>query len=551
MRQLKLKVHVQIAIVALFAFLALIPCQAQAMNMSYGDWEMDGFLRNNTGVWTENWDAAPNNDPLATCRNWLRLNLNGKISDTLKLKAEVLGVYETEYSRERGGGIPANEYNSFDFREMRLDWRPAMGHNLRIGKQIVNWGESISARIGDVVNPVDGRFDLGFTNLEDTRMPIWMIRGLHQISSIGTSFDWIFSPYLEPDRYRVARTLAWGPANFLADGTWLGTAAMRWTPSPDYRFFGANGKQYGANQVLTINTNTYSSFVSAPVLWAPLNTIYTQLPAGVDLGPALGLPWPLVTPTAGYYLLGAPNIYRMDYPDSSLKDSRYGFKTSSTIGGFQTGVYFWRAHVHTPPVFYKTPGTNNFKMVYNRQNVYGFYANKNYDFGVLRMDVAYRPNMEFQTVDQVKHPNLVCQEDNLKVQVGYNKDFMMRSLNPDQTFGLIAEYVGDYLVSGDSDGALFAFPWYIKKPRDSHEFMVSLGTNYNFGMYAPNLTVIYNLRNNGLVQPSFTYSPDWMNRKWSFKLQYTNVFADNSLDYVYGLYQDKDNVVLTTQFSFP
>jgi len=63
--------------------------------------------------------------------------------------------------------------------------------------------------------------------------------------------------------------------------------------------------------------------------------------------------------------------------------------------------------------------------------------------------------------------------------------------------------------------------------------------------------VIYDLRNNGLVQPSITYSPDFMNRKWSFKLQYTNVFADNSLDYYYGIVRDKDMVVLTTQFSFP
>ncbi len=253
-----------VCLFAFFAFLALIPCQVQAMNMSYGDWELDGFLRNNTGVWTENWDYAPNNDPLATCRNWFRLNLNGEISPSLKLKAEVLAVYEPEYSRERGGGIAANTYNSFDFREMRLDWRPAMGHNFRIGKQIVNWGESLSARVGDIINPVDGRFDLGFTNLEDTRMPIWMVRGLHQISAIGTSLDWIFSPYMEPDRYRPSRTLAWGPANFDASGNWYGTSQMRFTPAPELRFFGADGNQYGASQVLMPYEYSPGAFMWVP-----------------------------------------------------------------------------------------------------------------------------------------------------------------------------------------------------------------------------------------------------------------------------------------------
>ena len=175
-----------------------------------GNWELDGFVRNNTGFWTENWDYALNNDPLATCRNWFRLNLNGDISRSLSLKAEVLAIYEPEYSRERhgvdgGSAITANYYNYFDFRELTLDWYPIPGHSITVGRQIVNWGESISARIGDVINPVDARFELGFTNLEDTRMPIWMIRGLHQFISLRSSIDWVFSPYLQPDRYRVTR----------------------------------------------------------------------------------------------------------------------------------------------------------------------------------------------------------------------------------------------------------------------------------------------------------------------------------------------------------
>jgi hypothetical protein len=37
-------------------------------------------------------------------------------------------------------------------------------------------------------------------------MPIWMLRGVDYFTSLNTSFEWIFSPYTEPDRYRVART---------------------------------------------------------------------------------------------------------------------------------------------------------------------------------------------------------------------------------------------------------------------------------------------------------------------------------------------------------
>jgi hypothetical protein len=531
-----------LGVVALVAFLALIPAQSRAANMTYGNWEMDGFLRNNTGVWMESWDYAPNQDPLATCRNWFRLNLNGKISDSLKLKIETLAIYEPEYDREEGAGIKANYYNQFDFRECRLDWKIGNGHNLRIGKQIVNWGESLSARVGDVINPIDGRFDLGFTNLEDTRMPIWMIRGMHQFYSIGTSIDWIFSPYMEVDRYRVSRTLAWGPLKMDANGeNWNGVGQSKFTPYPEWRFFGANGKQYSANQILGIPAYGLPNYVA----WPAVNTSYTYN----SEDNTYSVPW-----------LNFPVLNFNEYPGSKLSDSRYGFKTSSTVFGAQTGVYFWRHHqdqgIDSTPPLEKTKGVggapDTYTYEYTRQNIFGFYANKNFDFGVLRTDMAYKPNLRFQTMREDLHPNLVTECDQLKVQLGYNKDFMIRALNPDQTFGLIAEYVGTYILNGDTDGAMFAFPWYTKLSRDDHAFMASFGTNYNFGMYAPDLTVLFNPRNSqGLVMPSISYNPDWMNRKWSFKLAYTALFGEGNFQYPYAIAKEKDLVVLTTQFSFP
>jgi len=204
----------------------------------------------------------------------------------------------------------------------------------------------------------------------------------------------------------------------------------------------------------------------------------------------------------------------------------------------------------TPPLVWDN-NTKTFRLDWERENIYGLYANKNFDFGVMRMDAAYRHDVPFQTMDVVHNPDMTVEIDKLKVQVGFNKDFMIRQLNPDQTFGLIIEYVGQYLLTGDADGALLSFPWYITMPRDNHEFMVSFGTNYNFGMWAPNLTVIYDLHNCGLLQPSLTYVPDWMNRKWSFKLQYTNVFSEDKYTHSYSLAEEKDMVVMTTQFSFP
>ncbi len=586
----KLNLQVLAGVLALFVFLALLPSQAQAMTMRKGTWELDGFFRNNTGFWTENWDYSLNNDPLAVQRNWFRLNLNGKFTRSLKLKAEILAIYETEYSRERHSGVEANEYNQFDFRELRLDWRPKMGHNIRIGKQIVNWGESISARIGDMINPQDKRFDLGFTNLEDSRMPIWMVRGLHQFYAIGTSIDWIVSPYMQPDRYRVSRSHV-STGTVFADGS--SVPSPRFAAYPETRNASedwANGTALVPLYLMTAAGDNYfvmapgSMVPGLPLFGPPLSYVYANIDGttadgllpfvttadamggsvtpGVDFNPfapawysldggSSFLPAP---PMTFAYPVRAPNLI-YDYPSSNLDDTRYGFKTSSTIGGWQTGVYFWHSREMdaTMRIAGGLPagiaGGYDVVVQYPTQNVYGAYGNKNYSFGVLRLDAAYRPNRAFNTTDLAQYPDAIAEKDHLMVQVGLNKDVMWRSINPTATFSFIFEYVGTYILDDLDD--IHVPTYFVPYHKDDHVLFASGGTNYNFGMYSYALTLIYNFRNNGLISPSFTYAPDWMNRKWSFKLAYTNIFGDNDFDYPYGLVREKDMVLLTTQFSFP
>lgn len=531
----------------IFAFIVLAPMSAQAsgMGLTYGNWEVDGFFRNTTGLWTENFTYSPNNDPLAMCRSTFRLNLNGKISNSLRLKAEVLGRYEPEYSRERNGGIPANKYNNFDFREMRLDWRPVMGHNIRFGKQIVNWGEALTGRVGNIVNSFDAQWDLGLTNLEDTQMPTWMIRGIHQFYNIGTTFDWIFAPYLEVSRYRTSRTLAWNSGLLESNGTnngadYTGLGTERFSLYPEDRIIIP-----GSGQVLGRGTDQVNDVLGAGtgILFPAFQQVlYGNAFHGPTYAPfAGGIPG---TGWSGNYISTSPK--------SSLSDARYGFKTSSTIFGAQTGVYFYRSHLSawgTTTTKYN-PTTGDLIGVWDRVNYYGIYANKNFDFGVLRTDIAYAPNYKATCLDLRKYPTMEGEVDKLKVQVGYNKDFLFSPLNENQTFGLIVEYIGEFLTGGDKGDALYSWVHHETVPDALHQVAVSLGTNYNFGMYAPAATVIWNDNNCGLAQASLKYNPDWMNRKWTFKLQYTSLFGEQ-YDYVYGWLKEKDNIALQTQFSFP
>ena len=524
-KRFKLNYLTFLGLLSLFLFAALIPNQAQAMNMSYNGWELDGFFRNTTAAWMESFDYAPDQDSLAMCRTMFRLNLNGKISNSLRLKAEVLAAYEPEYDREENGGIDANEYNYFNFRELRLDWRPAMGHNIRFGRQIVNWGEALTGRVGDVVNSTDARWDLGFTNLEDTYIPTWMIRGIHQFYNMNLTIDWIFAPYLEDSDWRHSRTLAHNANMMVANGAggvmYTGVGTERFSLYPETRLIIP-----GFENLINLNTVPLGS----PILFPSMQqAIYSPLSSGF-------------------------NELILTNQSSAMKDARYGFKTSSTIFGAQTGIYIFRTHFSawgTTTLRYE-PSTGNMYSEWNRITHYGFYANKNFDFGVLRMDVNYAPDYKVSVLDLAEYPTLVSEIDRLKIQFGYNRDFMIRPLNEFQAFSLTAEYIGEYIVGGEAKGdALYSWVSHCEMPDASHQLAVSFSTNYNFGMYQPGITLILDDEGCGLAQAKLTYNPDWMNRKWSFTLQYTNIFANDQYDFVYGLLEEKDMIGLQTQFSFP
>lgn len=558
---------------AFFALFIMFPLSAHSIDIGDTGWVIDGHVKNNTGFWTENWDYSLNNDPLATCRNAFRLNLNGKFTENVRLKVETLAIYEPEYPRERhglDGGVPieANKYNYFDFRELRLDMRVGTGHTLQFGRQIVNWGESLSARVGDVINPGDYRFDLGFTNLEDIRMPMWMIRGLHTfMTGAGTiNLDWVWSPYMGPDRYRIDRRVSNAFNSYTND--------QFNTPGPR---FGGNyesmahvervtGRQaYFASPGLGFAMPAGSLPFGLPFSGAGFNNMWqnfnaTSNPVDAAIFSSIfGAPaFPGAYPDGQYYML-APIDVGSDYPDSSLEDARWGFRLGTTIKGSQIGFYFWDHNAFDGLVF-KIRGFDPtrfgylYQAVIPREKVFGFQANRNFNFGVLSMDVAYRPDRDYTTLQPFNFlkgemGTGVVEKDFVRAQLRINKQTMIPKLNPNNAFDWSAEYVGEFILDSDLEDA--AIPtYYVKYKRDVHMFMASVSTLYAF-KWSVGLTALhcFNYGHNGLLQPSLGYAPDWMNNKWRFNLMYAYLYGP-SFAYPYGLANQKDLVALTTTFSF-
>lgn len=53
--------------------------------------------------------------------------------------------------------------------------------NIRLGKQIVTWGEADGFRMADVINPLDMSWHFTFEGWEDISLPLWMVRVIYNI----------------------------------------------------------------------------------------------------------------------------------------------------------------------------------------------------------------------------------------------------------------------------------------------------------------------------------------------------------------------------------
>ncbi|MBT3312367.1 MAG: DUF1302 family protein [Desulfobacterales bacterium] len=97
-----------------------------------------------------------------------------------------------------------------DLREITVDFLYETQDSLfkmRLGRQLVQWGESTGFRITNVVNPADYRNSPGFTNPEDTAVPLWMARFEASKMRVGPfdqlSLQLLVIPEISPRRMAI------------------------------------------------------------------------------------------------------------------------------------------------------------------------------------------------------------------------------------------------------------------------------------------------------------------------------------------------------------
>ena len=594
-----------ILIMAAFIFLMFFIAPAQAYY--FGDWNTDGYFKSQFGIFTEKkpFNKARfggSDDNIATARQTFRWNVNGQISKQFALRAEVLAVWEPNYPGEKGvlltdGPMPANYYNSFDWRELTLEYKPTYAHSIKFGRQIINWGEVLSGRVIDQCNPTDSRASAGFLALEEIYMPLWMFRGQHDFYSFySTSLEWVAAPIWQADEHEHSRGAASdtpvGDARTTSHkdltsvtGGW-NDRAYRNDPGARYSAKRDDRVPYGADISINILGKPGS------VLGAPYNMGYhgtDMLPGYTDGDPIHYLTYDQIISNDLIYLPGiagthefinqhqdakfiflsespisADNAYK--YTDHNFKNTRWGFKTKSQIGEFEGGISFFQGPGATITKIIRYDessawtGYNIFQYQVVRQNTFGLYGNttlwgtKWWFEGAYQPDVPYQkdlmgigfgydnPEVQAQRLDNIEYV------DTLTTMWGVTREQNWEWLNPYNTFSINFQYTNTYRME-DTDG-LVSTAYFWEVDRMSHSFLLMISTGYSYNKYNPSLTLAYDPSGCGLVSASLRYVPEGFNTRLSLNANISNYWTGPEFAGTLSLYDNNDSITIGFQYSF-
>ena len=548
-----------------------------------GDQEVTiwGFLRNNLGMFERTQEFTNSGNQLATARTWLRAYMDWKMSEQFKFYTAVQFVWEPWYKVEEGNTQSENggpqqhrksgwkTYSEFDdvndvIREVYIEWKPSKKHTIKFGRQIAIWGEALTNPVGDVIQPTDSRFAFAFANIEDTRIPQYMIRGIHDIDSLNSSFEWIVNPLLTEGKYTVNRTAEY--ANQNGDGG----AEQRFAIHPEDRFYPGRSVAPASRifwPPFTFIPNTPLQFnfdqLSGLAGWPVASSFYEWLPFFI---PNVGNSW---VPSEIPYI-------HTKYPDN-FEDTRFGFRTSTLLAGYQFGFSYW--HTQSYDIIVERGGIigstmsngtvtplREYTLSYPTMDIIGFYMNKQLPWpGVIRAEMIYSPNKPYNTFNIAQTSSLmipftnpytafsnesaVVRRDYVKYMLAYDlNSFFYFDWHKTAAFDITFEHQGEWVPnSSDLQQVIYS---YTKVPNYHAAFNLRISTNWYYNRLATDVVFGYDTFGNaGLFMPTIKWMPGWMNQKFSAELKYIGIYGDDDYSGI-SMFRKKDMFILTTQFNF-
>ncbi|HTY56269.1 MAG TPA: hypothetical protein VMB26_13760 [Candidatus Binataceae bacterium] len=495
---------------------------------------VSGYLQNTTGMWansaalTDFGRAAGEHhgaNSLSVERNLLQLDTNYFLNGDNRFFLRFWGVYEPPYPWEEhtiAGPTGAYDksqssfYNRYDLRD--AFWSTTNGPlTLFLGRQIVTWGESIAFRVGDVVNPQDLSWNFGFANLEQSRLPLWMVHPFLNLPHLG--------PF---------------GANFI-EGIWT----TPWQPaytSVDYADQRYQG-QYDVAGAVNLLPPGGGRFDTYPYPY----TITAQAPRGVQA--AFPQIRGSVSPSQSYRL-----------PADTWANSTEGFRLHTLVENAEITALYWHAHQLNPTPFVTgtSQSVQNLQFRYPDLNDIGVTINRPIylqgDFlssmpFVLRSEAVWQDRTPFNTVN-IARPSGVVYSSTLNTLVALDMDNVNAPwLSSTGNLTTNLEWNNYTILSPNKD---MVYSGYAERWRHNEEnLLFNATTSWWWGAVAPTAVGIYNPDGNTWeFFPSVVLTPPWTN-KYLVSLQYIGILSnDKYSSYAGGVFKGKSIFLMQFQYNF-
>lgn len=572
-----------------------------------------GLLQNSTGIWTnpagirtnsgnsaqgaagEFYSGETATNSLATERNMMQLDTNYDLDGRNHFFLRWWGIYEPAYAFEQfyrstdagalnavgrqqgcfpgptgGAAVPgatglshctasaaADFYNQVGFREAW--WRLSMGPlRLFTGRQIVTWGESLAFRIADVVNPQDLSWNFGFANLEQSRLPQYMIHPILELPEFG----WLTQNFVEG---------IWEPPIQATFSNWI------FTDAPDHKYSGLNGNGDAVNIFAPaggrFDVNQQTPY-GGPV---PFPNPGSQTIPGVPNYLAWAA-YPQSNFASNFLPTNEILVWRQ--PTTQLKYSQEGLRFHALVDQLvEATVLYWHGHQYSPATYLQNLGPCATSIVKGFCSVTGVLDTRPVERGVnfypQLNDLGFTANMPINIPGQLgsMFPFVLRSEGVWQDHTPFANRIASSGLRYSDTVNTLVALDADQIYAPwltSTGGSLTVNlewnnytilspsrwneygPAVFQQARHNEEsFIFAASTSWWWQSIAPQWVSVYNPDGNTfLLFPNIALVPPWTSQ-YFMKLQYIQIISNNIQDdYAAGMFKGKNFVLAQFQWNF-
>jgi hypothetical protein len=547
----------------------------------FSGFHVSGFLSQTFGMWqnpTALRDFTSSRNNLAVSRTWLQVDENLRINENNNLFMREWFVYEPPYSFNSANGLGkfGNEfYNQYTVRDAW--WENKTGPlTTYVGNQIVVWGQSLAFRVGDVINPQDTTWAFGFANLEQSRIPQWMVHpilNLPEWGPLSSNFvEGILLPRLQPmwnscdyadHRYDGECNVNGGTVN---NGFPAGVGFQ-----PTGRFGAHFNTKYDPPENSITSGGVLPPFYSpshpggplqfSRLIASPLNNVFLYCTNfGSATQPFNPVPKALQRHCSG----SALNIGQWKIPASTVANWNEGIRYHTLIGGVETTAFYYNAWNLYPNTYWQQY-TTNFRNKFAPETFVGVTADaplpvpssvSEYLPFVGRAEGTYVNHQPLNTWDVIGNPDGVRYSDSVN---------WMLALDIDQAYAPWLTSTGnlsanvevyDHITMDGNNTTMEGFgPWtggaLEAEPniKNNVSALFNVGTSWMWDDVQPTWTMIYSPKGESfLLFPAVVLNPPWT-KKYFMKVQAIEVLGGDRA-YSQGGGILKGESLLTAQFQY-